>query len=225
MSTTCYLAKAANRHLLPMKFSSKACVPCALVWPYQIQIPSTSPVIQPSHQLALLNSIQIIINSSSISPPLKNNTLMRQIQHHIHSLSFVLMCDCFKHYTNFSWSDHQHPMLYYTKGYTNQLKLCPTTDDYPQADSPPQPAQGPRSSKGAGGSNPKPLTKSPTKLPGTLIPILLSLPHSHINHFPNDGYTSIFTTEFQKLSEWTNFPGFHTRLQPNCRLDNFPSTY
>ena len=38
-------------------------------------------------------------------------------------------------------------MLYYTKGYTNQLKLCPTTDDYPQADSPPQPAQGPRSSK------------------------------------------------------------------------------
>ena len=127
-----------------------------LLFDHQIQIPYISSIIQPLHQLALLNSIQIINNSSSISPPLKNNTLMRQIQHHIHSLSFVLMCDCFKH-TNFSWSDHQHPMLYYTKGYTNQLKLCPTTDDYPQADSPPQPAQGPRSSKGAGGSNPKPL--------------------------------------------------------------------
>ena len=100
-----------------------------------------------------------------------------------------------------------------TKGYTNQLKLCPTTEDYQQADSPPQPAQGPQSTNGAGGLNPKPLNwvANEKNYPVPCFHSTLSL-HSPIHRTPINRYTrpsSLTTTVY------LSFPGFHTRVQPH----------
>ena len=100
-----------------------------------------------------------------------------------------------------------------TKGYTNQLKLCPTTEDYQQADSPPQPAQGPRSTNGAGGLNPKPLNwvANEKNFPVPCFHSTLSL-HSPIHRISINRYTwpSSLTTRV-----YMSFPGFHTRGQPH----------